>query len=75
MVSHPGFIFFLLWMVSHPGHGTKIMQEEEVQIYDVHSSMFTLLSGAARDPGHSTKIMRGGRMVLLVMSISEFASD
>ena len=30
-------------------------------IYDVHSSMFTLLSGATRDPGHSTKIMRGGK--------------
>ena len=28
-------------------------------IYDVHSSMFTLLSGAAGDPGHGTKIARG----------------
>ena len=34
------------------------LQEEE-GIYDVHSSMFTLLSGAARDPGHGTRIARG----------------
>ena len=36
------------------------MQEEEAGIYDVHSSISTLLSGAARDPGHGTRNARGG---------------
>ena len=38
-------------------------------IYDVHSSMFTLLSGAAGDPGHGTKIARGGGWKFMMFTL------
>ena len=59
-------------MVSHPDHILIVdgwcpilvtapeMQEEKLGIYDVHSSISTLLSGVTRDPGHSTRNARGG---------------
>ena len=58
MVSHPELIFYVDgWypiLVTAPE-----IQEEEVN-YNIYSSMFTLLSGAARDPGHGTRNARGG---------------
>ena len=63
MVSHPGLIFFL-WMVSHPGYGTKIMRGKRMGTNTIHNKFTCRYSSTwcHDDPGHGTKIMTGKRM-------------
>ena len=42
----------LMWMVSHPGHGTRNMRGNSGEWYLFSSLM-------PRDPGHSTRNIRG----------------
>ena len=71
MVSHPGhipivdgvpswvYLLFIVDGVPSWSQHQKCARGGGGFIYNVHSSISTLLSGAAIDPGHSTKIMRG----------------